>query len=377
MHPAQPPPPVAFFAPHALDVGRKTQGQPSAFPSYLSCKGLTRSGLPASESGDPREGGSSATSSQLPASLGHSPLSPAFPPLHSLHPVEMSGWVCRIAARLRKPYAGLGSPVPAVAVADPRRRRRARVPCLRSGPAGRPGARGPRGQLQTPGSQAAPTWHGASWRFSPQLRRRAQPRGGFGGSQAVAGGGGPREPGVKVGGEPGAGLGWIINTLGGIRHAGSRPARARAPKSVPVKRRAGLKGGSVCGPRRGDDGGFFLRPRKRAERIIKAGKRSWEQRGGAWGGGFTRPGSCYSPRCRFPRRLLSIPQTAGHWDFPAPRASGTSELLEPLPGGACRSPAGPSLPAPQPLGPLQRVSPKQLPRKTTLLQRTWLAWDCL
>lgn len=31
-----------------------------------------------------------------------------------------------------------------------------------------------------------------------------------------------------------------------------------------------------------------------AERIIKAGKRSWERRGGAWGGGFTRPGSDYT-----------------------------------------------------------------------------------
>lgn len=31
-----------------------------------------------------------------------------------------------------------------------------------------------------------------------------------------------------------------------------------------------------------------------AERIIKAGKRGWERRGGAWGGGFTRPGSCYT-----------------------------------------------------------------------------------
>lgn len=63
----------------------------------------------------------------------------------------------------------------------------------------------------------------------------------------MVGGGGPREPGGTVGGEPEAGPGWILNTLGGIRHAGSRPARARAPKSVPVKRRAGLKGGSVCG----------------------------------------------------------------------------------------------------------------------------------
>ena len=32
------------------------------------------------------------------------------------------------------------------------------------------------------------------------------------------------EPGVKMGGEPEARLGWIINTLGGIRQAGSRPA---------------------------------------------------------------------------------------------------------------------------------------------------------
>lgn len=29
---------------------------------------------------------------------------------------------------------------------------------------------------------------------------------------------------VTAGGEPEARLGWIINTLGGIRHGGSRPA---------------------------------------------------------------------------------------------------------------------------------------------------------
>lgn len=40
--------------------------------SYLESKGLKRPGLPAPESQDPREGGSFATSSLLPASLGHS-----------------------------------------------------------------------------------------------------------------------------------------------------------------------------------------------------------------------------------------------------------------------------------------------------------------
>lgn len=59
------------------------------------------------------------------------------------------------------------------------------------------------------------------------------------------GGGWAVGAGVKVGGEPEARLGWIINTLGGIRHGGSRPARERATKWVPVNRRAGLKGGSV------------------------------------------------------------------------------------------------------------------------------------
>lgn len=45
-----------------------------------------------------------------------------------------------------------------------------------------------------------------------------------------------------------------------------------------------------------------------AERIIKAGKRRWELRGGAWGGGFTRPGSYYiALGASFPCATPSIP----------------------------------------------------------------------
>lgn len=43
-------------------------------------------------------------------------------------------------------------------------------------------------------------------------------------SPAQEGGEGPAGAGVEVGGKPEARLEWIINTLGGIRHASSRPA---------------------------------------------------------------------------------------------------------------------------------------------------------
>lgn len=37
------------------------------------------------------------------------PLSPASLPLHSLHPIKVSGWVCPGSAPLRKPHSGQGS----------------------------------------------------------------------------------------------------------------------------------------------------------------------------------------------------------------------------------------------------------------------------
>lgn len=178
------------------------------------------------------------------------PLSRASPPLHSPDPRKVSGWVGPGSARLRKPYSGQGSLTQAVALGDPRGRR-ARVPLLAA--ARGQGVRGDRAlqrrQLQRPGSQlrrgtehagapfrscsAGPGGWGA-WGCRPQRPARRWEPGALGSRG-------------EVGGEPEAGLGWIINTLGGIRHAGSRPATARAPKWVPGNGRAGLKGGSVCG----------------------------------------------------------------------------------------------------------------------------------
>lgn len=117
-------------------------------------------------------------------------------------------------------------------------------------PTARRRARGPRaarGQPPPPGANSDVARNTPE--LLPQLPRGARPGGRFRGAvpSAQPGGasGGPRERGVKVGGEPEAGVGWIINTLGGIRHAGSRPARAGTPTWVPVNRRAGLKEGSV------------------------------------------------------------------------------------------------------------------------------------
>lgn len=46
-----------------------------------------------------------------------------------------------------------------------------------------------------------------------------------------------------------------------------------------------------------------------SEGIIKAGKRGWELGGGAWGGGFSRPGSYYTALgASFPRPLPPIPR---------------------------------------------------------------------
>lgn len=69
-YPFYPPPPVRGEENPATAQSLLLSSGKPAF--YLESKGLKRSGLPASESRDPREGGSFATSSRLPASLGHS-----------------------------------------------------------------------------------------------------------------------------------------------------------------------------------------------------------------------------------------------------------------------------------------------------------------
>ena len=101
-----------------------------------------------------------------------------------------------------------------------------------------------------------------------------------------------------------------------------------------------------------------------AERIIKAGERSWERRGGAWGGGFTRPGSYYTVLgASFPGASPSVPQkpalSAG---TPPPRAPpGRASCSSRAPGGCGEEPpvgalAAPPCPAHHPWGTLLRVS---------------------
>ena len=174
-----------------------------------------------------REGGSFATSSQLPASLGHS----HFPGL----PVLCTPWTPRqCQARSARAQPGSGS----LTWAGGPGHKRWQPPTRAGGGRAKPllaaargqGVRGDRAlqrrQLQRPGSQLRRgTEHaGASLRSCS-----AGPRGwGAWGCRpqrpAWGGGTGARGSWGEVGGEPEAGLGWIINTLGGIGHAGSRPA---------------------------------------------------------------------------------------------------------------------------------------------------------
>lgn len=93
-----------------------------------------------------------------------------------------------------------------------------------------------------------------------------------------------------------------------------------------------------------------------SEGIIKSGKKGWELRGGAWRGGFTRPGSYYTGLgASFPRPLPPSPKWAARstWETPTPRASGPSELLQPCSQevGVGALPAPPSR-VPHPWGPL-------------------------
>ena len=91
-----------------------------------------------------------------------------------------------------------------------------------------------------------------------------------------------------------------------------------------------------------------------SEGIIKSGKRGWELRGGAWRGGFTRPGSYYTGLgASFPRPLPPSPNRAARstWESPNPtRLRPQRAVAALLPGGGCRSSAGSSQPGSSPLG---------------------------
>lgn len=86
MHSAQPPPSplfpsLLFFFSYTFSVGRKALDSLARFPSgkpvsYLECKGLKRSWVPALA---PEKEGPSPPPRKLPASFGHSPSSPGLP----------------------------------------------------------------------------------------------------------------------------------------------------------------------------------------------------------------------------------------------------------------------------------------------------------
>lgn len=93
-------------------------------------------------------------------------------------------------------------------------------------------------------------------------------------------------------------------------------------------------------------------PGNGAKRIIKAAKRRWEHRGGAWGGGLARPGSYYTVLgASFPQFLSLRPRNAcaEYLDSGTPRASGTNELLQPRSGRErVEVPSAPPCPLPHP-----------------------------
>lgn len=190
--------------------------------------------------------------------------------------------------------------------------------------------------------EPVPTWHRTRWSFFPQLRCGARPGGRFRGAVPSAQHGGCERGSARARGEGGRrARGW-----GGMdhQHLGRNwsrwfpPSASQDSEMGPCEREGGSERRVCVRARTGRRGRLFppakeTQPRGNgAERIIKAGKRSWERRGGAWGGGFTRPGSYYTAvGASFPPCLSLRPPDARaqHSDSPALRASLAIELLEP------------------------------------------------
>lgn len=188
----------------------------------------------AGPSSGPREGGSFATSARLPASLGHSPFfplpTPPPPPLCNLY----TPFKCQSGSIWAQPCSGSlttargprprqwhwetragGERASLQSAAEPPGAGRAWGPCVARRQLHRPGSQFRRGIGHAGASLRSCS--GGHSRVGALGCRAQRPAPGWGLGVHW-------EPGVKMGGEPEARLGWIINTLGGIRQAGSRPA---------------------------------------------------------------------------------------------------------------------------------------------------------
>lgn len=238
------------------------------------------------------------------------------------------------------------------------------------------------GSCEVPGASSDVAWsmlallsaaaaRGTAWWGCLGRRPECPAQGGGGGSAGTGGEGGRRARG-RVG---------MDN-----QHLGRNPSRWFPPSTSegseigPCEPGGGSERRVCVRARTGRRGSLFppakeTQPRGNgAESIIKAGKRRWERRGGAWGGGFTRPGSDYTALgASFPR---SIPHTPAlrTWTYPPRpppgRASSSSRapwrcVLEPCPCPAPR-PWGPLLPGVSQTAAQKRYTPTHV-----------AGWDCL
>lgn len=207
----------------------------------------------------------------------------------------------------------------------------------------------------------------------------------FGGAvpsaQPGVGGGGPREPGGEGGRRARGRVGMDNQHLGRNPSRWFPPSASEGSEIGPCE----LGGGSerrVCvRARTGRRGRLFppakeMQPRGNgAERIIKAGKRRWERRGGAWGGGFTRPGSDYTALgASFPR---SIPHTPAlkTWTYPPRPPPGRASCSSCAPRRCVEEPC--PRPAPRPWGPLLPGVSQTAAQKRYTPPTHVAGWDCL
>lgn len=245
----------------------------------------------------------------------------ATPPLCSLSSLVLPAHQESVSLGLSQPSPAPEA-LPRPGVPDPSGRR-TRIPPLGSGTAHRlPRDRARLGTARRSPAAAAsrepiPTWHRTRCSFFAQLQPGERPAGGLGAPSPSP------TPRVREGagvsrGEGGKrARGWVGMDNQHLGRNSSRwfpPCVSQGSETGPCEQEGGSERRVCVRARTGRPGRLFppakeMQPRGNgAERIIKARKRSWERRGGAWGGGFTRAGSYYTVLgASFPRVCPSVP----------------------------------------------------------------------